>query len=203
MFHSIWHDGKRGMVEAAAALLGEADAVVHYNGKSFDIPTLCKDFLLELGKPPTPFHQIDLLHVVRKRFRFASNKLDFVARQLGIGKKLPHKGMDLWRGCMHGNPKDQKVMERYNIQDVLLLEKLYERLLPWINKHPNHGLYTDEERPVCTNCGSRHVVKNGVERLATQAYQRYRCQKCGTPLRGRTTILTKEKRAAILTQSKL
>src|SRR5450759_3734245 len=36
----------RNMLKEIHKLLGEADAVVHYNGKNFDIPTLNKEFLL-------------------------------------------------------------------------------------------------------------------------------------------------------------
>ena len=76
-------------------------------------------------------------------------------------------------------------------------------LLPWIKNHPNHGLHTEEERPVCPNCGSKHVVLKGTETTKTMKYQRYRCVSCGTPIRGRFNLLTRGKSRAILTQSKL
>src|SRR5690349_14141247 len=46
MFHSIFHDGKDGMVQAAYELLSQADAVVTYNGKKFDMPHLNREFIL-------------------------------------------------------------------------------------------------------------------------------------------------------------
>ena len=135
-------------------LLDEADAVVHYNGTNFDVPTLNRDFLLHGMEPPTPYHQIDLLQTVRKRFRFVSNKLEYVAKALGIGEKVKHEGHSLWVRCMNDDPDAWADMETYNRQDTHLLEDLYVKLLPWINNHPNHGLYVEEDRPVCTNCGS-------------------------------------------------
>ncbi len=42
---------------------------------------------------------------------------------------------------MNKDPAAWKVMEKYNKQDVLLLEKVYDRLLPWIKSHPNHHLF--------------------------------------------------------------
>ena len=93
---------------------------------------------------------------------------------------------------------DCDTLYKYNIQDVKLLEDLYNELLPWIKNHPNHALYMDTTRPVCTNCGSYHVVKKGLEHTLTQSYQRYKCKDCGAPLRGRTTVLPKEKREHVL-----
>jgi len=202
MFNSI-QDSEESMVKEVYDLLEETDVVVHYNGENFDMPILNKEFVKFDLTPPSGYQQVDLLKVARKRFRFASNKLDFVAQFLGLGSKTKHKGMGLWNEVMQGDERAWKTMKEYNIQDVKLLEDLYNRLLPWINNHPNHNLYNDDERPVCTNCGSSHVVKVGIERLQTQSYQRYRCQDCGTPLRGRHTILPKEKRMSVITQSRL
>lgn len=202
-FSSLEEDGEKVMIQGIWNLLDEADIVVHYNGRKFDIPILNKEFAKLQMEPPEPYQQIDLLETVRRRFRFTSNKLDYVARFLGLGAKQQHKGMRLWAGCMEGNEKDWKLMKKYNIQDVRLLPRVYRRLLPWINNHPNMSLYADDELVRCTNCGSTHVHKKGIERLATQSYQRYKCADCGTPLRGRSTELSVEKRKGVLTQSKL
>jgi hypothetical protein len=34
------------------------------------------------------------------------------------------------------------MMKKYNIQDVVLLEKVYEKMLSWIRNHPNHNRFT-------------------------------------------------------------
>lgn len=168
-------------------LLDEADAVVHYNGTAFDMKHIHKEFILAGYSPPAHYHQIDLLKTVRKQFKFQSNKLDHVAQELGLGKKTKHKGMQLWVDCMNGCSKAWKVMEKYNRQDVVLTQKLYKRLLPWIHNHPNVGMYVDDPAsPVCTNCGSRSVVKRGRQyNTSTASYDRFSCNNCGTPLRGR------------------
>ena len=203
MFYSLYTHSTEEMLKAIWKLLDKADAVVHYNGKKFDIPVLNWEFV-QLGlTPPTSYHQIDLYKTVKANFRLPSYKLDYVARELGLGSKVQHKGMDLWKGCMADREADWKVMTRYNKQDVMLLSKLYKKLLPWIKDHPNHALFVDTTRPICPNCGSPKVHKNGVETTKTQKYQRYRCGKCHTPIRGRTTILKKEEKSNVLTQSKL
>ena len=84
------------MLEGIHSLLDEADAVCHYNGTKFDMPTLNKEFLVHRMTPPPPMKQIDLLRVVKSQFRFPSNKLDYVAQRLGLGKKKDHEGHTLW-----------------------------------------------------------------------------------------------------------
>jgi DNA polymerase elongation subunit (family B) len=202
IFKSLYANTKKAMLNEAWDLLDEADVVVHYNGKRFDIPTLNKEFVLNGMVPPTNYKQIDLYHVVRSNFRFASNKLDFVSEQLGLGKKLAHKGMTLWRDCMDAlNYKKKehvpvkmkqswKTMETYNIQDVKLLGSLYDVLQPWIKSHPNRALYLgDASTPTCPNCGGHKLVKKGVERPAKiNAYQRYKCKTCGSNSRSRLPL---------------
>lgn len=182
MFDSVWHSGKRRMIQRIYKLLTEADAIVHYNGLKFDIPTLNQEFLQIGLKPPPPSDQIDLYQTAKRRFRFASNKLDYVAKQLGLGRKLPHKGMDLWAGCMNGNKADQRTMERYNRQDVRLLERVYVELLPWIKGHPNHGIYLGRAA-VCPNCGGHNMRSNGWRYTHVAVYRRLICSGCGAPSR--------------------
>ena len=191
-FYSIHEHGFNDMIEQAWLLLDEADAVIHYNGEKFDMPTLNREFLLEGYVPPSPYHNIDLYRTIKKRFKFPRNGMDYVCRRLGLSTKVNHKGMDLWKECMDGDTKAWKTMEEYNKQDVRMLGELYNVLLPWVQNHPNHALYIDTDKPVCPNCSSTHVVKNGIETTQTQQYQRYRCSDCGVPLRGRFTIVPKE-----------
>ena len=195
LFSSEWGDGHESMIHRAHSLLNEADGVVHYNGNKFDIPTLNKEFV-GYGLPPTaPAKHMDLYKVVRSSFRFPSNKLDYVAQHLGLGKKTAHEGFELWVKCMYGDKVAQRKMERYNIQDVRLLEKLYVRLLPWIHNHPNYALYNPElARPVCPNCGSHHLHSRGTYSTKTMNYQRYQCQNCGTWTRARINTTTPEQK---------
>jgi len=185
------------------ALLDEADVVVHYNGKKFDIPTVNKEFALNSMAPPSPYKQIDLLQVVRNKFRFPSNKLDYVAQQFGLGEKHTHEGHALWVKCMNNDPASWKVMEKYNKQDVRLLEKLYDKILPWIDNHPNVGLYIDPDKPMCPSCGSYKIHKRGFAKTTTQIYQRYQCTDCKSWIRGRQSQVPQEKSRHILTHDRL
>lgn len=183
---------KPGMLAKIHRLLSEADAVVTYNGKKFDIPTLNKEFLLERMNPPAPYKHVDLYKVVRSTFRFASNKLDWICQQLELGKKLEHKGHELWVGCMEGNKADWKTMEEYNRQDVALLEEAYKIIRPWIYSHPSHGAADGIE--CCPKCGSESFQRRGTYLTTTHKYRRYKCGQCGGWFRGNKTILPRPTR---------
>ncbi len=186
VFYADVRNGEKQMLEAMEVLLDSADAVIHYNGTKFDMPTLNREFVRYGIDPPSHYHQIDLLKTVRKQFKFQSNKLDYVCKELGLGGKVKHKGMSLWFGCMEGNVSDWNTMERYNKRDVRILEKLYKHLLPWITNHPNVGLYKNTARPTCSTCGSTNVVSKGTQyNTKSASYKRYKCNNCGTPLRSR------------------
>jgi hypothetical protein len=198
MFFSEWKDGFNSMIEAAFSLLDEADVVIHYNGEKFDIPILQWEIAKLVGVPPTSVHQVDLYKTVRQNFKMLSYSLDFVCQEFDLGSKLHHKGMELWKEVMDGDAKARKIMERYNVQDVKLLPKLYKRLLPYIKNHPNYGLWLDPDKPCCTNCGSTNLRYKGLERLKTQSYHRYKCKKCGTNLRSRFTVVSREQGKNVL-----
>ena len=103
MYHSIRDKkGFEGMIEALWDFLDEADVVVHYNGKRFDIPHINRE-MLELGYfPPSPYQEIDLYSVVRSTFRFMSNKFDHIVQRLFNMRKLDNGGFELWTRCMAG-----------------------------------------------------------------------------------------------------
>ena len=170
-------------------MMNEADAIIHYNGKAFDVKHLNREFLLRRMDPPSSFADIDLLTTMRQNFRMASNKLEWVTLELGYEGKVQHRGVQLWIDCQeHNDPKAWGEMKKYNIRDVTEMEPVYHDLRPWIKNHPNWGHYIDGNEIVCRKCGSTNVKKDGWERKTINPYQRYRCLDCRAPLRGRTKI---------------
>mgnify|MGYP003654563870 CR=1 FL=1 len=187
MFESIHHSTHKKMIETIYELINEADAVCHYNGTKFDMPILNQEFIKYKFDPPDSYQEIDLLRTVRRRFRFPSNKLDYVAGQFDLGTKTKHMGMELWHQCMANDKKAWKIMAKYNKQDVNLLQKVYRHLLPWIQHHPNHALHWDESKvKICRNCGNMKMKKNGFYYASTQVYQRWKCTICGWSGKERT-----------------
>lgn len=176
-FYSQFHDGKKAMLDRLHELLDEADFVVHFNGRAFDIPTINKDFIMNNYLPPSPYRQVDLMETAKRTFRWQSNKLDFLCQQLGLGKKVEHEGFPLWKKCLAGDEKAWGRMKTYNIHDVVLTEKLYEKMKPWIHNHPN--VATIDGRPkACPVCGKEGTLQSrGTRILQKNVYKQYWCAK--------------------------
>lgn len=198
MYRSIHHHGEEAMVQGAWELLNEADIVVHYNGTKFDIPKLNQEFAQWNLGPPSPFQEVDLYRTAKGRFKLLSNSMNYLAKHLGVEQKLSNKGMQLWTECLEGSPSAWKDMKAYNIQDVVVLEKLYDRLLPWIQPHPNMGLYSDDADVVCPSCGSTNLQRRGHYYTDVMRYQRLHCQDCGKWSRVRTNDLSSHKRKTVI-----
>jgi hypothetical protein len=171
----------RRMIRAAFKLFDEADALVSWNGKGFDTRWMQRAFLLEgLGRP-SAHKEIDLMLTSRKHFRFVSSKLQNVSQELGLAGKVQHSGFDLWLRCMKGDPAAWEEMKEYNLQDVNLLVDLYDKMLPWIgSEHPNRNLYSEVDG--CPRCpaGIEALKPRGFRQTIVGAYQRYRCDACGS-----------------------
>jgi len=191
MFDSVVRSGPKRMLKRVHKLLSEADAVIHYNGTKFDIPTLNKEFLLHGITPPAPYKQIDLLRTARQQFKFPSNKLDYVATALGVKAKVKHRGHELWIKCMERDKNAWEEMEVYNKGDIITLEEVYYKLKPWIKGHANHSVHTGDL--VCPNCGSDHFQRRGYHLTNAGKYPRFQCQDCAHWFRGNHTEAAKDK----------
>jgi hypothetical protein len=184
MFGSEWTNPTE-FIEEIHSLLDSADAIVGYNTDRFDIPTLNREFLKEKLGPPAPYQSIDLYKVVKRKFKFASNKLVHVCEELNIGTKVKHEGHGLWTAVQNGDAAAQKRMEKYCKGDVFpLTEGLHDYLLPWIPNYPNRLLYLDDNGNdnnggSCVRCAEGILQKRGFYYTANGKYQTYRCGGCG------------------------
>jgi len=174
-FLSEWTEGTEAMVGAAHALLEEADVVVHYNGNSFDVKHLNREFKEQGLAPPAPFKSVDVLNTIKQRFKLPSNKLQYVSTWLGLEGKVQHSGHSLWRGVIDGDAKARATMAKYNKQDVVLLEKVVAELGPWMIGVPNQNLYGGNGCPLC---GADALQKRGFSYTLGGQYQRYQCMSC-------------------------
>lgn len=189
-FYSDYHDGHEAMVNAVWRLVNEADIIVHYNGTSFDMKHLNREFLLAELPPPSPHKDIDLMRVVKQRFKFASNKLDNISQQLGVGAKVSHTGFDLWNDCLNGSDEKKeaawKLMKKYNKGDVKITKEVYFKIKPWIHNHP--AITPSDEELLCNKCGSSDLVRDGSYTTHTLVYPRYRCGGCGGWVKGNKSL---------------
>lgn len=169
-------------------MIDEADVVVAHNGDNFDIKTMNARFKLNDLPPPSTYKTIDTLKIARREFRFTSNRLDYLGEILGVGRKLD-TDFSLWYDIVM--KQDKKAFEKmmdYNIQDVLLLEDVYNELAPYDRKHPSTVVMQDSDHPLCNVCQSHKVKKNGTYATNTGIYQKYKCTECGHNMRSRKQI---------------
>lgn len=190
------HDDKR-LLRGIWQLLDEADIIVTQNGKMFDEKKLRARFIQHGFQPPSSYRHIDTKQLASKHFGFTSNKLEYLADKLCGQKKSKHQkfpGFELWLECLRGNKEAWREMERYNKQDVIVLEQLYKKLSPWV-KTVDFGVYAKEDARLCS-CGSTSFWKNGYKWTDGGKYSRYRCKSCGKEQYGTTNLLPKPKRIA-------
>lgn len=180
-------------------LLDEADIVITQNGIEFDQKKLNARFILNGMQKPSTFKHIDTRKIASKHFAFTSNKLEYMTSKLCTKyKKLKHKqfpGHEMWTECLKGNKAAWKAMEKYNKYDVLALEELYKKLIPW-DSTINFNLYHDSEEVVCT-CGSTSFRHKGYHYTNTGKFKRYKCNECGKETRSRENLFSKEKRKSL------
>lgn len=182
--------------------LDEADFVIGHNFRSFDRAKINAAFIKAGMQPPSPYRVIDTLHIAKKEFRFTSNKLEHIAKALGVTEKSAHgkfAGHQLWVETLKGNPEAWDEMGAYCRQDVLVTEGVYLKLRPWDTLHPNVNTQTESEEIACPHCGSENIRKNGQRYTNTGEYTRYRCNDCGASSRSRYTENTIGKRKSLLT----
>jgi hypothetical protein len=159
-------------------MMNEAHIIITHNGDDFDLKKLNTRFLLAGMPPPMCTKSIDTLKVLRQNFAFTYNKLDEVAKCLGMVRKI-ETSFKWWDECSDGDEKRIKQMLKYNKQDVNVLEELYLRLRPWMKKHPNMNLFAVDDAERCPNCGDMSLNWGGTYMTPTGLYGACRCEACG------------------------
>lgn len=180
-------------------LLDEADVVITQNGKKFDVKKLNARFIIHGLQPPSSYRHIDTLVIAKRHFAFSSNSLEYMTNLLCTKhkktKSAKYNGFTLWSECMKGNKDAFEEMKKYNCMDVMSLEELYYKLIPWDNTL-DFSVYHEEPAMFCS-CGSTSFKKNGYAYTSTGKFQRLACTECGSEKRSKVNLLTKEKRDSL------
>ena len=186
-------DDKKLMI-AIHKIVSRASILCGQNSDAFDIKKLNTRFIYHGLTPIDTYKTIDTLKIAKQRFSFSSNSLNELGKYLKLGEKVKTGGFDLWLQCMAGNKKSWRLMKKYNKMDVILLEKVYNKLAPWIKTYPK---VSDPKTPTkemkCSNCG-KQCTKNGVRRCIDYSYVRLYCPFCGHWSRGPDIIEKKVKK---------
>lgn len=144
------------LVQSCLNEISKFDVICTYNGTYFDIPFLrakalhfgleFPGFIIEtkvsrsgdeIIKTVPELYHWDLYFTAKSKLCLTRKSLENVCDYLGIRGKTPIE-KDVWRKAKYGDPKAMRKVVYHNSQDVIILEKLHDRLSPfkkWI-KNP-------------------------------------------------------------------
>jgi len=180
--HAVYWDSKQNdkkLLQEFIKVANEANELVGHNGDKFDLAWIRTRCLFHRIEMFPNYVTIDTLKVARSKFKFNSNKLNYIAQYLGIGEKI-HTEYNLWKDIVLNKCKESMdKMIKYCKQDVILLEKVHKELNHHIPAKTHYGVVFGEDRGTCPECGSDDLIKNNKVVTATGLTRiQYRCNTC-------------------------
>lgn len=173
-----YNNNDKTVVASLRKAIVEADEIVYHNGRKFDFKKLNTRVLLNNLDPMPKPRETDTLIQVRKHFSLSSNRLDFVGKALGVGGKLK-TSPDLWMKALKKDKKAIDEMFKYNKQDVIVLENIFNKLKPYIEVGYNLNI-NQELGHNCPKCGSDNLQARGYDYTKTAKYRRFQCKVCAS-----------------------
>lgn len=184
--HALMWDKKQSdkkMLSDFMKVAVEADELVGHNIKKFDMPWVRTRCLLYGIKVPHDLNILDTLTIAKTKFRFNSNRLNYIGKFLGRGEKIK-TDFNLWKEvCLNNSRTSLDKMVRYCKRDVTLLEQVYTMMSSYVKTNVHWGMLSEGERASdkygCRNCGSDDLVKS--KKIFTAAgteKAQYQCKTC-------------------------
>lgn len=181
--HSIkWIDNNdENIVREFYPIIASADELVGHNLRGFDVKWF-KTRALYYGLPS--FGEIpilDTLTISRSKFKFNSNKLDYIIRYLKLGAKKDNGGFDTWKKIiLHKDKKSLDLMVKYCEQDVLETEKVFNSIKNYGNFKTNRAILIEGDYHHCPECTSPNTGLAGTKTtLAGVIRRKMLCKDCG------------------------
>lgn len=174
------------MIEAFSAIVSQADLVIGHNCDKFDMKQINTQRLINNQTPIDWPVSDDTLKQFRKHFALPSYRLDYIAKLL-VGAGKDRMQFQDWIDIVDRKSKPAlDKMVKYCKKDVLLLDKIYKKLIPFLKPKIHVGLYQGNDKSSCPRCGHTLSQSQGVRITACAAYQRRRCKKCGYSFKGKS-----------------
>lgn len=167
------------LIERFIKVLGQADEIVAHNGDRFDIKQLRTRAIQEnLLMFPT-YRTFDTLKKLRKYLALPSNKLDYVGKFFGVGRKMDHDGFPLWIDVVEGNSQKRlDEMVKYCERDVILLEDVFYVLAPYVDHNTNFSVLSGGPKWGCPHCASLKVKMHRTDTTAMGYIRRFMKCEC-------------------------
>jgi uncharacterized protein YprB with RNaseH-like and TPR domain len=180
---SLTWDSKQNdkkMLAEFVKIANTAEELVGHNGDKFDMAWIRTRCLYHRIPMFPTYTTIDTLKVSRSKFRFNSNRLNYIADFLGLGQKRKVE-FNLWKDVLLKNDrKALDTMVKYCKRDVSLLQDVFTELSKHIEPKTHYGVINGKERGTCPECGGDHLVFQRIRVTAT-GIKRYAfsCRGCG------------------------
>ena len=171
-------DDKKLLIEFIK-IANQADELVGHNGDNFDLKWIRTRCLFHGIEMFPNYTTIDTLKISRSKFRFNSNRLNYIAQYLGIGQKIKTE-FNLWKDIVLNKDADaMDKMIKYCKKDVILLEKVHKHLNKHVYNKTHYGVAFGQDRGTCPECGSDELVINKRKTTASGLKKiLYQCKEC-------------------------
>lgn len=181
------------LVEELIKVMNEADEIVGHNINAYDIPFILARAIYHRIPALARYKTFDTYKVASKKFKFNNNKLDYIANLFGYGRKVQHRGMELWDDIiLRKDPKAMDEMIEYNVHDVVLTENIYKDLRQYTEAKVHHAVLNGFEKHTCPTCGDSEnitLLKTFVTPAGTKS--RLMGCSCGTQFKLSETVYSK------------
>ena len=146
-----------------------ADEICAHNGDRFDLKKIRTRCIYHRIPMFPDYRSLDTLKKAKSGFAFNSNKLDYIAKFLGVGAKLEHEGFNMWVRCMKGDKDALKDMIKYCEMDIVVLEDVFLTMQNYIKQNTHAGIISGNLKYSCSCCGSEDVslLKNNITSMGT------------------------------------
>jgi uncharacterized protein YprB with RNaseH-like and TPR domain len=181
--YSLQWDSKQNdkvMLQKFIEVANLANEMVGHNGDKFDLAWIRTRCLFHKIEMFPAYVTIDTLKIARSKFRFNSNRLNYIADFLGLGQKIKTE-YSLWKDILL--KKDKIAMEKmikYCKKDVILLEQVFNALKNHIPPKTHYGVIFGHYKGSCPECGSDDIIIKDRRALASGIIKLiFRCKTCG------------------------
>ena len=169
------------MLEDFIKIANTADEIIAHNGDKFDIKKIRTRCIYHRIPMFPKYRSLDTLKKAKSGFNFNSNRLDYIAKYLGVGAKLEHEGFQMWVKCMEGDKNALKDMVKYCDMDIIVLEDVFLTLQNYIKPNTHTGVINGNPKYSCPCCGNKDdvtLLKNDVTEKGTIS-RVMECNSCG------------------------
>lgn len=183
VYSATWDDNQcdKKALEKFIKAANEADIIVGHNSDKFDEKWIRTRALYHRLHILPKYKSLDTLKKSKAHFLFNSNKLDYIAKYLGVGAKLEHSGFDMWKDCMNGSKKALKEMVDYCKIDCVVLDDVYNTIQSYIKHNIHHGVIAGGSKASCVNCASDNNTYFNTEVTASGTIKRImKCNDCNS-----------------------